>query len=221
MRSYIRPSEADRIIAGNYPNLRPAQRRHLLDVLRTNGLIEEDAVWYSTKSGSKTRTVFRLPYQRFSDHLVARHLLKAHLDVSSAATIKRSFTGKSPLARIFRTSNRYQREYAEPGWAQAVITEFPERVGKRLPPKQRELLFVLPKRARNLRAYFDPFIEGLFWRDPAAFTDGTQAIINHYLNAGAWAWERMVDSVSCRLDQAKAPVPRASSVRFPSALSDA
>ena len=196
MRGYVRPSEADRIIVANYPELRPVQRRRLLDTLRTNGLIEEDAVWYSTKSGLKSRIVFRLPYQRFSDHLIARHLLKTHLDVSSAATIKRSFTGNSPLARIFRMSNRYDREYAEPGWAQALITEFPERVGRQLPSKQRELFFVLPKRAQNLSAYFDPFIEGMFWRDPAAFTEGTRAVINCYLNAGSRAWEQMVDALA-------------------------
>jgi hypothetical protein len=196
LRGYVRRSEADRIIAAHYPGLKPAQRSQLLDVLRTNGLIEEDAVWYSTNSGFKSRIVLRLPYQRFSDHLVARHLLKTHLDTSSAASIKRSFTTKSPLARIFRLSNRYHREYAEPGWAQALITEFPERVGKRLPRKQRELFFVLPKQAQDLNAYFDPFIEGLFWRDPAAFTEGTRGVINQYLNAGSQAWERMVDALA-------------------------
>ncbi len=196
LRGYVRPSEADRIIAANCPALRPAQRRQLLDVLRTNGLIEEDTVWYSTRSGFKSRIVFRLPYQRFSDHLVARHLLKAHLDVSSAETIKRSFMGNSLLGRIFRVSNRYHREYAEPGWAQALITEFPERVGKRLPPEQRELFFVLPKRAQNLSAYYGPFIEGMFWRDPATFTEGTRAIINKYLNAGSRAWEQTVDALA-------------------------
>jgi hypothetical protein len=195
LRGYVRPSEADRIIAANYPELRPARRRQLLDVLRTSGLIEEDAVWYSTNSGFKSRVIFRLSYQRFSDHLVARHLLKTHLDISSATTIKRSFAAKSPLARIFRMSNRYRREYAEPGWAQALITEFPERVGDRLPRKQRELFFVLPKRSQDLNAYFDPFIEGVFWRDPAAFTEGTRAVINQYLNAGSRAWERMVDAL--------------------------
>ncbi len=196
LRGYVRPSEADRIIAANYPALKPAKRRQLLDVLRTNGLIEEDAVWYSTKSGFNSRIVFRLPYQRFSDHLVARHLLKTHLDVSSPATIKRSFTGKSPLARIFRVSNRYHREYVEPGLAQALITEFPERIGKRLPSKQCELFFVLPKRAQNFDAYLDPFIKGIFWRDPAAFTKGTLVVINQYLNAGSWAWEQMVDALA-------------------------
>ena len=151
LRGHVRPSEADRIIAANYPALRPAQRRQLLDVMRTNGLIEEDAVWYSSKSGDKPRFVFRLPYQRFSDHLIARHLLKMHLDVSSAVTIKRSFMGKSPLARIFRMSNQYQRKYAEPGWRRR-FAEFPTRVGNRLPPNQRELFLVLPKRAQNLSA---------------------------------------------------------------------
>lgn len=196
LRAYVRPSEADRIVAANYPALRPSQRRHLLELLRTNGLIEEDAVWYSTKVGSKSRVVLRLPYQRFSDHLIARHLLATYLDVSSAETIKRSFTATSPLARIFRTSSRYLRQYAEPGWAQALITEFPERVRKRLPKKQSELFFVLPKRAQDLNAYFDPFVEGIFWRDPASFTEGTRIVINQYLNGGQSAWERMVDALA-------------------------
>ena len=172
LRGYVLRSEADRIILDNYPTLRRAQRRQLLNALRTNGIIEEDAVWDSTMSGSKFRVVYRLPYQRFSDHLVARYLLKMYLDVSSVATIKQSFTGDSPLARIFRISDQHHEEYAEPGWAQALITEFPERVGTRLPFEQCELFFVLPERARKLNAYFNPFIEGIFWRDPATFTEG-------------------------------------------------
>ena len=205
LRGYIRPTEADRIVAANYPTLRPGQRRQLLDVLRTSGLIEEDAVWYSTEAGIKSRIVFRLPYQRFSDHLVARHLLKTHLDVSSAATIRRSFMGKSPLGRIFRPSSRHHYDYVEPGWAQALITEFPQRVGRRLPAKQRELFFVLPHRAKNLNAYFAPFVEGIFWRDPRAFTYGTRTIINQYLKAGPWAWEQMVDALAAVSTKSKHP----------------
>ncbi|MDE0508449.1 MAG: ATP-binding protein [Gammaproteobacteria bacterium] len=204
-RGSVFRSEADRIIAANYPAFRPAQRRKLLDALRTNGLIEEDAVWYSTKSGSKPRIVFRLPYQRFSDHLIARHLLKSHLNISLTATIKHSFTGNSPLARIFRLSNRYDQKYAEPGLAQALITGFPEWVKKKLPHNQRELYFVLPKRAQNLNAYFEPFIEGVFWRNPAAFTEGTKVVINHYLNAGPWARERMFDALAAVSTKPKHP----------------
>lgn len=205
LRGYVRPSEADRIIAANYPAFAPAQRRNLLEMLRTNGLIEEDAVWYTSKSGIKSRVVFRLPYQRFSDHLVARHLLKAYLDVSSAGAIKRSFSPGTPLARIFKGANRHQHEFAEPGWAQALITEFPERVGTRLPSKYRELIFALPRRTQDLSAYFEPFIEGLFWRDPAAFTEGTRLVINQYLKADRRAWERVVDALAAVSTKPKHP----------------
>ena len=205
LRGFVRPSEADRIIAANYPALRPAQRKRLLDVLRTSGLIEEDALWYSAKSGTKTRTVLRLPYQRFSDHLIARHLLKKHLDVTSAKAIKRSFADDSALARIFRVRSRFRPEYAEPGWAQALIAEFPERVRKRLPPKQCELFFALPPRARNWDAYFRPFIEGVFWRGPDAFTEGTGAIVNHYLNDGPSKWNQLVDALAAISTKPKHP----------------
>lgn len=205
MRGHVLPTEADRIVSANFPALRPAQRKLFLEALRTSGLIEEDVVWRSTKSGVKSRIVYRLPYQRFSDHLIARHLLSMHLNTTSIETIKQSFEAHSPLGRIFRVSNRYQREYAEPGWAQALITEFPERVKQRLPSKQRELIFVLPGRARNLNAYFGPFIEGMFWRAPSAFTDGTNAIINEFLSAGMRAWEKTVDALAAVSTKPKHP----------------
>lgn len=193
LRGYVRPSEADRIIAANYPDFSPARRRGLLEALRTNGLLEEDAIWFTTKSGTKSRVVFRLPYQRFSDHLIARHLLAVYLDVSTEAAIKKSFVPGSPLARVFKIPNRHQREYAEPGWAQALITEFPERVGARLPEEQRELFYALPRRSQNMSAYFGPFIDGLFWRNPDAFTEGTNLIINHCLRSHSRIWEQVID----------------------------
>lgn len=195
-RGYVVPAEADRIVAASYPSLRPSQRRQLLDAMRTNGLIDEDAIWYSTKSGQyKSRLVYRLPYQRFSDHLIARHLLQAYLDPSSPASIESSFAAGAPLARVFRVTDRSFAQYAEPGWAQALITEFPERIGNRLPPGRRELFFALPREAKDLNAYFQPFIEGLFWRNPAAFTEGTRKVINEYLGASSRAWERVVDAL--------------------------
>ncbi|MBX3657962.1 MAG: hypothetical protein KF740_05980 [Ramlibacter sp.] len=196
LRGYLLPSEVDRIVAASYPAMPRSKRRHLIEAMRTNGLIEEDAIWYSTKKGThKTRVVFRLPYQRFSDHLVARHLLSAYLDSTSAETIKQSLAGDSPLARIFRLSKRYYRQYQEPGWAQALITEFAERAGK-LPPKERELFFALPKSAQDWTAYFEPFIEGLFWRNPKAFTEGTVAALNKYLGASGRSWDRVMDALA-------------------------
>lgn len=205
MRGHVLQSEADRIVRANYPDLKPAMRRTVIESLRTNGLIEEDAVWYSSKSGIKSRIVYRLPYQRFSDHLIARHLLKAYLDVSSTEAIKQSFSGKSPLARVFAISRGYQREFAEPGWAQALITEFAERTAKRLPNDQCELFFALPTRSKNLDAYFTPFIEGVFWRNPSTFTEGTRAVINRYLNGGARAWEQTIDALAAVSTKPKHP----------------
>jgi hypothetical protein len=195
LRGYVRPSEVQEIIAAHFPVLAAAGRKSLLEALRTNGLIEEDVVWYSTKSGNKSRIVYRLPYQRFSDHLIARHLLKTYLDASSPEAIRKSFASRSPLSRPFKLSKRFQYEYAEPSWAQALITEFPTRVGNKLPPKERELFLVLPKNSQHLSAYFEPFIEGLFWRDPAAFSEGTRLIINQYLNAGDQVKNTTIDAL--------------------------
>jgi hypothetical protein len=205
LRAHVLRSEADRIIAAQYPSLKPAKRRALLEALRTSGLVEEDVVWYSARSGFKSRIVLRLPYQRFSDHLIARHLLKAHLDVSSPTAIIQSFAAKSPLSKIFRFSNRNSRTFAEPGLAQALITEFPERVGTKLQNRHRELIFVLPKRAQKPSAYFEPFIEGIFWRDPKSFTEGTRVVINHFLASGPRVWERMVDALAAVSTKPKHP----------------
>lgn len=193
LRGYVRRTEIDRIIHANYPGMKPIKRRQLLDLLRTSGLLEEDVVWYSKNSRSTSRIVYRLPYQRFSDHLIARHLLTTYLDTSSVKAIKESFSAKSPLANIFRTSNR---QFLEPGWAQALITEFPTRIGSRLPPDKNEIFFVLPKKCQSLNAYFNPFIEGFFWRDPGAFTEATRILVNQYLNSGSMTWERMVDTLA-------------------------
>jgi hypothetical protein len=204
MRGHVFPTEADRIISASFPTLAPVQRRKLLEALRTSGLIEEDVVWHSAKSGVKSRIVFRLPYQRFSDHLIARHLLSTYLDTRSVETIRQSFVEDAPLGRIFRISNRYQQEYAEPGWAQALITEFPERA-KRLPSDERELIFVLPRQAQVLSAYIGPFIEGMFWRAPSAFSHATNAVINQFLSLGTLEWEKTVDALAAVSTKPKHP----------------
>jgi hypothetical protein len=204
-RSFVRPTEADRILAANYPGLTRSRRRNLLESLRTSGLLEEDVIWYRSQGQIKSRIVFRLPYQRFSDHLIARHLLEAYLDVSSVAAIKRSLSPGSRLGQIFKRRKFDGSRYAESGWAQALITEFPLRAGGRLPINQRELFFALPKSARSLSAYFEPFIEGLFWRDPNSFTEGTRRLINQYLNASDSVWEKVIDALAAVSTKPKHP----------------
>lgn len=194
-RGYVLRSEADRIISRNYPNFKPARRKALLEALRVNGIIEEDVIWYRTSTETKSRIVYRLPYQRFSDHLIARHLLESFLDTSSRKTIEASFAEGTPLGNIFK-QRRFNSQYAEPGWAQALITEFPERAKKHLPDELCELYFVLPDKARNTAAYCEPFIEGMFWRDPKSFNEGTRRLINHCLNNSKSNWEKIVDALA-------------------------
>lgn len=195
LNEYVLPRAAERILAVHFPTFSKKRRGELLDALRTNGLIDEDVIWYRVGSEVKSRVVYRLPYQRFSDHLIARHLLETHLDVRSEMSVKRSFARGKPLGRIFRRG-RFSQGYANAGWAQALITEFPERVKKTVPSKRRELLFFLPPAAQQLSMYFDPFIESLFWRDPSTFTEGTQKVINAYINPNNHhVWNRVVDAL--------------------------
>lgn len=195
LREYVRPSEARRIIDAHFPALPVAQRRALLEALRTSGLLDEDVIWCRVGKEVKSRVVYRLPYQRFSDHLVARHLLEKYLNTSSERAIRKSLAPGSPLGRVFRRG-RYSQGYARPGWAQAIMTEFPERVKKRVPGKRRELLYFLPRAAQSPSRCFEPFVEGLFWRDPAAFTEGTRRVINACLGLNRHdAWDRVVDAL--------------------------
>ncbi len=195
LNEYVHPRAAYRILSAHFPTLSKKRRNELLDTLRTNGLIDEDVIWYRVRSDVKSRVVYRLPYQRFSDHLIARHLLEAYLDVSSEASVKRSFTRGKPLGRIFRRS-RHSQGYTRAGWVQALITEFPERVRKKVPNTKRELAFYLPRAAQRPSLYFEPFIEGLFWRNPSTFTEGTRRVINTYLTAGRQdMWDRTIDAL--------------------------
>ncbi|HEY1137243.1 MAG TPA: hypothetical protein VGE64_07120 [Xanthomonadaceae bacterium] len=195
-RGYVLRSQADKIIAANYPNFGLAKRKRLLEDLRTHGLLEEDVVWYRAGTGGvKSRIVFRLPYQRFSDHLIARHLLDSYLDKTDEASIKRSFRSSAPLGRIFRSHRYGGRQFSEPGLAQALIAEYPERVKKIIPDERCELVFALGDTKGNMHLYIDPFIEGLFWRAPSSFTEGTRVVINLCLNAGQANWDKIIDSL--------------------------
>jgi hypothetical protein len=66
-----------------------------------------------------------------------------------------------------------------PGWAEAIILEFPESV-KRICKRKRELFFYLPESSRDADIYFTPFIEGLLWRSADAITSQTDKLVGHY-----------------------------------------
>jgi len=194
LREYVATRAALRIIRANCPTLKRPRQRQLLEDMRINGLLDEDYIWTSGGGTPTSVSVFRLPYQRFSDHLIARHLLEKHLDKSSEEALKASFAPRRPLGRVFgKKAHHY--DYARPGWAEALMVEFPEAV-KRAVQTERELYFFLPRRARNLNYYYKPFVQGLFWRAPASFSLGTDRVVGMLLDhANERAWQEMVDAL--------------------------
>ena len=92
----------------------------------SDGLMAEDMRYVD----GSYEMVLTFPYQRFADHLIARHLLDKHLNTDSEATVRRSLYANRPLGALFFVEG-WSSQYAEPGLASAIMLEFPERV-KRL-----------------------------------------------------------------------------------------
>src|SRR5262249_36538295 len=139
--------------------------------------------------------IIRLPYQRFSDHLIARHLLALHLDTRSITAVRRSFYRNRPLGRIFDPEPG-ARVFHSPGVASAIMLEFPERVKRALPENERELIFALPKRSRSMRLA-PAFIEGLLWRDAKSFDEQTFVLISAMLRGCSGNAQRMLEALVC------------------------
>lgn len=154
------------------PHLRRTARR-LLQRMLSDGLLSEDARWTTTGS----IPVVRFPYQRFGDHIIARHLLLQHLDTASETSIRRSFYSNRPLGRIFNVVPS-GTAYEMPGLASALMVEFPERVRRRLPADERELVYYLPRRRQLVRPLKDAFLESLPWRSSDSFTQQTGRVVN-------------------------------------------
>ncbi len=147
----------------------------VLDRLVADGLLAEDVRW---TDGQPSEVVI-FPYQRFSDHLIARHLLQRHLKLTSQEALRRSFYADRPLGRVF-LPDRWRQQFAAPGIASALMIEFPERVKRTT--FDSELVSYLP-RARPLVYHVkDAFLDGLAWRSADSFTAETDRLVNFLLN---------------------------------------
>jgi hypothetical protein len=117
-------------------------------------------------------------YQRFGDHLIARHLLDAHLVTHSEQALRRGFYRNRPLGAPFRL-NQWGGHFQEPGIAAALMLEFPERMKRS--PFSHELLSYLPKATRLVAPVKEVFLDGLYWRSADAFTHDTDRLISFFL----------------------------------------
>ena len=148
-----------------------------LKALIHSGILFEYANW-SPEGYVET---IKLPYQKFSDHIIARHLIGEYLKTSSDSTVKRCFYENKPLGKIFKIS-KFGHEYDMPNWAEALMIEFPERI-KNLPNRNKELIYFLPKNKRLIAPSVEPFLNSLLWRVPSSFSDGTNSLINQLLES--------------------------------------
>jgi hypothetical protein len=148
--------------------------------LISEGIIVED-IYKENYDDDEFYTSIRMPYERFSDHIIARSLLSNYLNNSSEDTIRRSFYSNRRLGKIFSVNDPFMNRFFNNGWAEAIIVEFPEFVKKTLPQNSKELFYYLPIKNRSLHAYFEPFVNGLFWRGKYAICKQTFDIINLYL----------------------------------------
>lgn len=189
LRDYISYADTYRVFKHNLPSLNKSTINKIIEAFKTNGLLFEDKLFEYDLGLFKRNPVIRLPYQRFSDHLIARHLLKPS-DPSKGITVS-DFGLDNHLSKIFRIKNG---RYARPGIAQAVIAEYPERA-KKAKGQKRELFFALPKRLQNKEAYFEPFRTGLSWRNKTSYSTGTKKLILEYLEPTSDTFSGMVDSI--------------------------
>lgn len=150
------------------------QSEAFLQRLLADGLLMDGVHW---QDAGVYEDVIHFPYQRFSDHLIARHLLDQHLDTSTELSIRKSFYGRRPLGRIFQLRpGGYS--YNMPGLASAIMLEFQERVRRHLPQDERELVFYLPRDRRRVEPVRDVFLDGLYWRSANSFTERTDHVLS-------------------------------------------
>lgn len=117
-------------------------------------------------------------YQRFGDHLIARHLLDTHLVADTEQSLRRCFYRNRPLGAPFRP-DEWGRQFEEPGIAAALMLEFPERMKRS--PFSHELLNHLPRATRLVGPVKEVFLEGLYWRSADAFTSDTDRLVTFFL----------------------------------------
>lgn len=128
--------------------------------------------------GRVHRYVYRFPYQKFSDHLVVRYLLNAHLD---RADPQRSFGSGTPLGAIVLGSWNV-------GLIEALAIQVPERLAGQ------ELVEVAPD-ASHRQVMADAFLGSIPWREPAAIGEGAVRYVNQVLAADAGMLDRFLDVV--------------------------
>ncbi|MBI3470758.1 MAG: ATP-binding protein, partial [Candidatus Solibacter usitatus] len=138
--------------------------RSLFRQLVLEGVLAEDRFY--TGEDEWTEGV-RFTYEKFSDHLITRHLLKRHLSQDDPAS---SFAPGSALADLVHDDwSCWQHS----GTIEALAVQLPESVGQELPE--------LVPQCASFGAVREAVVNSIVWRDVHAFTQATQQYLNEWL----------------------------------------
>jgi len=130
------------------------------------GLVAEGILLEDLHSGDGQREdIVRIAYERFADHLIAKHLLERCL---SLEVFEGAFHKNGPLGFLWDPD-----QYIPAGLLEALCIQVPERTGREL----LELISTLKERWEIRRA----FRQSLVFRDPKAFSDATRQILNELM----------------------------------------
>ncbi len=165
-KDLIFPHELKKLIVKAHPSVNPTE---MINSLERNTLLTKIPV-YSPNS-TKVRYGYRFPYQKFSDHLICRYLLKKY--DPKDPNFNKLFSRKKVFGKLLR---RYQR-----GILEALAIQIPERT------KGKEL-FDFFSRDKNNYLIKETFLESIIWRIPTKFRvnkkgSATKALkyVNKYL----------------------------------------
>ncbi|MHA1279852.1 MAG: AVAST type 2 anti-phage system protein Avs2 [Candidatus Helarchaeota archaeon] len=134
--------------------------RHML----SEGLLAEDRFRVGDQEWCES---IHFAYERFADHLIAKHLLDKYLDPEHPLD---SFQPDQPLGSFVRDEWTCWRNR---GLIEAFSIQIPEMIKEELPELAPYCADYLPIR--------EAFIESLIWRDPKAITDATLDYINKHI----------------------------------------
>lgn len=136
----------------------------LLYHLLSEGIIMENRVY---KGNDQWVEGVQFPYEKFSDHLIAKYLLETNLPDNDP---KNLFEEGGPLHKFLMNE---EESWKYQGIIEAFSIQFAEKIGM-------ELSEVCPH-AADYETVKRAFIESLIWRDPEATTDATLNYINNHI----------------------------------------
>ncbi len=142
----------------------------LFSILLHEGVLAEDIYYKGDRDG---RPVIRYTYERFSDVLVARQILRNH----DGSTVAKIFDEGEPLGQILKDRGIYQVAGIVEALFIAIAEEF-----------HLELIDLIPQDVEVSRWQTSELFEHtVLWRSPDSFTDRTLEILNEDVGNAEYA----------------------------------